>query len=63
MVVFLIITVVQFIVIAKGAERVAELIQTRITLLSEATPLVKPFYVEDEDLEIADDAFVAIRNG
>lgn len=35
---------------------VAELIQTRITLLSEATPLVKPFYVEDEDLEIADDA-------
>ena len=35
---------------------VAALIQTRITLLSEATPLVKPFYVEDEDLEIADDA-------
>ena len=37
-------------------QRVAELIQTRITLLSEATPLVKPFYVEDEDLEISDDA-------
>ena len=35
---------------------VAELIQTRITLLSEATPLVKPFYVEDDALEIADDA-------
>lgn len=37
-------------------QRVAELIQTRITLLSEATPLVQPFYVEDEDLEISDDA-------
>ncbi len=35
---------------------VAELIQTRIVTLTEATPLVAPFYVADDDLHIADDA-------
>jgi glutamyl-tRNA synthetase len=36
--------------------KVAELIQTRMALLSEATALVRPFYVADDELEIADDA-------
>jgi glutamyl-tRNA synthetase len=36
--------------------KVAELIQTRIVTLAEATPLVAPFYVADQELEIADDA-------
>ena len=35
---------------------VAELIQTRIAHLSEAAPLVRPFYVGDDALEIAEDA-------
>ena len=35
---------------------VAELIQTRIGKLSEATPLVRPFRVGDDQIEIADDA-------
>jgi glutamyl-tRNA synthetase len=35
---------------------VAALIQTRIGLLSEATPLVRPFFVADDQIEIADDA-------
>ncbi|SOC55192.1 glutamate--tRNA ligase [Ornithinimicrobium cerasi] len=35
---------------------VADLIQTRIQVLSEAVPLVRPFYVRGEELEIADDA-------
>ena len=35
---------------------VAELIQTRIAHLSEAAPLVRPFFVGDDMLEIADDA-------
>jgi glutamyl-tRNA synthetase len=35
---------------------VAKLIQTRIVLLSEATPLVRPFFVGDDQIEIADDA-------
>ncbi|MFX0537771.1 glutamate--tRNA ligase [Ornithinimicrobium sp. Y1847] len=37
-------------------ELVADLIQTRIQVLSEAVPLVRPFYVRGEELEIADDA-------
>jgi len=36
--------------------QVASLIQTRIALLSEATPLVRPFFVADDQIEIADDA-------
>ncbi|GGB39674.1 glutamate--tRNA ligase [Flexivirga endophytica] len=35
---------------------IVPLIQTRINLLSEATPLVAPFYVADDALEIAEDA-------
>lgn len=37
-------------------EQVAALIQTRMVLLSEATPLVRPFFVADDQLVIADDA-------
>jgi glutamyl-tRNA synthetase len=35
---------------------IVPLIQTRINLLTEATPLVAPFYVADDQLEIAEDA-------
>ncbi|WP_083450089.1 glutamate--tRNA ligase [Luteipulveratus mongoliensis] len=42
---------------------VTEQIQTRINLLTEATPLVKPFYVDDADLEIADDARAGLKDG
>jgi glutamyl-tRNA synthetase len=35
---------------------VTELIQTRMALLTEATALVRPFYVADDEVEIADDA-------
>jgi glutamyl-tRNA synthetase len=35
---------------------VTELIQTRIGKLSEATPLVRPFFVSDDLIEVADDA-------
>ena len=44
-------------------QRVAELVQTRIVLLSEATPLVAPFYVADDDLPIADDARAQLKDG
>jgi glutamyl-tRNA synthetase len=37
-------------------EKVSALIQTRMALLTEATALVRPFYVGDDALEIADDA-------
>ncbi|MEP6799815.1 MAG: glutamate--tRNA ligase, partial [Lapillicoccus sp.] len=37
-------------------EQVVGLIQTRIALLSEATPLVLPFFVADDQIQIADDA-------
>ncbi|HEV7147741.1 MAG TPA: glutamate--tRNA ligase [Pedococcus sp.] len=36
--------------------RVTELIQTRMVLLTEATALVRPFFLADDALEIADDA-------
>ncbi|MGI8445953.1 MAG: glutamate--tRNA ligase [Streptosporangiaceae bacterium] len=36
--------------------RVAALIQTRVGLLCEATPLVRPFFIGDDQVEIADDA-------
>ncbi len=35
---------------------ITELIQTRISLLTDASALVAPFYVDDDALEIADDA-------
>ncbi|GAA4874321.1 glutamate--tRNA ligase [Serinicoccus chungangensis] len=37
-------------------EAVADLIQTRIQVLSEAVPMVRPFFVRGADLEIAEDA-------
>lgn len=37
-------------------KEIAALIQTRIALLTEATPMVRPFFVGDDQLEIADDA-------
>ncbi|WP_298750933.1 glutamate--tRNA ligase [uncultured Serinicoccus sp.] len=37
-------------------EAVADLIRTRIQVLSEAVPMVRPFYVRGADLEIAEDA-------
>ena len=36
--------------------KVTELIQTRMVLLSEASALVRPFFLADEELEIAEDA-------
>jgi glutamyl-tRNA synthetase len=41
--------------------KVTELIQTRMALLSEATALVGPFYVADDELEIADDARAQLK--
>jgi glutamyl-tRNA synthetase len=42
--------------------KVTELIQTRMALLSEATALVRPFYVADDELEIADDARAQLKD-
>lgn len=41
---------------------IVPLIQTRINLLSEAAPLVAPFYVADDQLEIADDARAQLKD-
>ena len=43
-------------------EQVAELIQTRIQVLSEAVPLVAPFYVRGAELPIADDARAQLKD-
>lgn len=40
---------------------VAEQIQTRINLLSEATALVEPFFCKDDELPIADDARAQLK--
>jgi len=42
---------------------VAELVQTRIGVLSEATPLVRPFFVGDDQIEVADDARAQLDAG
>lgn len=42
---------------------VAEQVQTRITTLKDAVPLVRPFYVADDELEIADDARATLKDG
>ncbi len=42
-------------------KEITVLIQTRIALLSEAVPLVTPFYVADDALEIADDARAQLK--
>ena len=44
-------------------QEVAELVQTRIVLLTEATPMVAPFYTADADLPIADDARLQLKDG
>lgn len=41
---------------------IAEQIQTRINLLTEATPLVAPFYTADADLAIAQDARAGLKD-
>jgi glutamyl-tRNA synthetase len=41
--------------------KVTELIQTRIALLSEATALVRPFYLADHQIEVADDARAQLK--
>ncbi len=41
---------------------VAEQIQTRINLLTEASDLVRPFYVADDELEIAEDARAGLKD-
>ncbi|MDO5740482.1 MAG: glutamate--tRNA ligase [Ornithinimicrobium sp.] len=41
---------------------VADLIQTRIQVLSEAVPMVRPFYVRGAELEIADDARAQLKD-
>ncbi|MGC5584071.1 glutamate--tRNA ligase [Ornithinimicrobium sp. W1665] len=43
-------------------EAVAELVQTRVQVLSEAVPLVAPFYVRGEELPIADDARAQLKD-
>ncbi len=42
--------------------KVTELIQTRMALLSEASALVAPFYVGDDELVIADDARAQLKD-
>jgi glutamyl-tRNA synthetase len=41
---------------------VTELIQTRMALLAEAPPLVRPFFVADDQLEIAEDARAQLKD-
>src|SRR6476659_986963 len=43
-------------------EKVTELIQTRMALLSEASALVAPFYLADDALEIAEDARAQLKD-
>jgi glutamyl-tRNA synthetase len=40
---------------------VTELIQTRMVLLTEAAPLVRPFFVADDELEVAEDARAQLK--
>jgi glutamyl/glutaminyl-tRNA synthetase len=41
--------------------KVTELIQTRMVLLTEATALVRPFFVGDDQIEIAEDARAQLK--
>jgi glutamyl-tRNA synthetase len=41
---------------SRRLEQLAELVGTRIVVLADATPLLRPFFVADDELEIADDA-------
>ncbi|YAL82404.1 glutamate--tRNA ligase [Dermacoccaceae bacterium W4C1] len=42
-------------------EKVAELVQSRITTLQDAVPLTLPFYVADADLEISEEARATLK--
>jgi glutamyl-tRNA synthetase len=44
-------------------DRLAELVGTRIVVLADATPLVGPFFVADDALEVADDARAQLGDG
>ena len=41
---------------------VAALLQTRVNVLSEATPMVAPFYLADDALPVADDARAQLKD-
>jgi glutamyl-tRNA synthetase len=43
-------------------KRVTELIQTRMALLTEASALVRPFYLADDEIEVADDARAQLKD-
>lgn len=43
-------------------EKITELIQTRMVLLTEAAALVRPFFVGDDELEIAEDARAQLKD-
>lgn len=43
-------------------EKITELIQTRMVLLTEASALVRPFFVGDDELEIAEDARAQLKD-
>ncbi|SDO69425.1 glutamyl-tRNA synthetase [Pedococcus dokdonensis] len=42
--------------------KVTELIQTRMVLLTEATALVRPFFVGDDEIEVAEDARAQLKD-
>ena len=42
--------------------KVAELIQTRMVLLTEASALVRPFFVGDDEIEVAEDARAQLKD-
>jgi glutamyl-tRNA synthetase len=44
-------------------DRLAELVGTRIVVLADATPLVRPFFVADDALDVADDARTQLGDG
>ena len=41
---------------------IAALVQTRVNVLSEATPMVAPFYLPDDALPVADDARAQLKD-
>jgi len=43
-------------------DRIAPLVQTRVQVLSEATPMVAPFYLADDQLPVADDARAQLKD-
>lgn len=43
-------------------EKVTELIQTRMVLLTEASALVRPFFIGDDEIEVAEDARAQLKD-